>query len=119
MLLTDMDALACDMAETYHVFDASQLPVKTYEVLASGLRADSRIRMKMSGLNDDTPRSFILATMADRLTMIHHMLGTDPKKERELPELFTTEMKAPPKEKNVGYSSPDDFKAAWERLRNG
>lgn len=43
MILTDEDALICDLAETYHVLDYRALPLKTAAALASGLRADARI----------------------------------------------------------------------------
>lgn len=43
MIATDEDALICDLAETYHVFDYRGLPLKTAAALASGLRNDARI----------------------------------------------------------------------------
>lgn len=43
MILTDEDALICDLAETYNVLDYRALPVRTTAALASGLRADARI----------------------------------------------------------------------------
>lgn len=43
MILTDEDALICDLAETYHVLDYRSLPLLTAATLASGLRSDARI----------------------------------------------------------------------------
>ena len=49
MLHTDRDALVCDMAEVYHVYDMRSLPGMLVATLACGLRDDSRIKMKMAG----------------------------------------------------------------------
>lgn len=49
MICFDRPALECDMAETYGIYDLRSLPTKTIATLASGLRGDSRIRMKMRG----------------------------------------------------------------------
>lgn len=43
MIATDQDALICDMAETYGIFDLQALPVATLATLAVGLRENSRI----------------------------------------------------------------------------
>ena len=50
MLTFDRNALICDLAETYHIYDYRALPVMTLVALVSGLRPDSRIKMKMSGI---------------------------------------------------------------------
>ncbi|MBQ4177615.1 MAG: hypothetical protein II640_09125, partial [Lachnospiraceae bacterium] len=49
MINADEDALICDLAETYGIFDMESLPVKLVATLAMGLRGDSRIKMKISG----------------------------------------------------------------------
>ena len=43
-MLTDADALTCDMAETYSVYNMRALPVFTAATLACGLRDDSRVK---------------------------------------------------------------------------
>lgn len=73
MFGTDRDALLCDLAETYHVYDYRALPVQLLATLCSGLRADSRIRMKMAGV-EELSLSLVLAGIADRLSMIHYAL---------------------------------------------
>ena len=42
MAARDEDALVCDMAETYHIFDYRALPLFLAARLACGLREDSR-----------------------------------------------------------------------------
>lgn len=49
MIALDRNALICDLAETYQVYDYRSLPVQLVATLCSGLREDSRIRMKQRG----------------------------------------------------------------------
>lgn len=49
MIGFDRDALICDLAETYRIYDYRSLPVRLVATLSSGLREDSRIKTKMRG----------------------------------------------------------------------
>lgn len=69
MLNTDEDALFCDIAETYHLFDWSAVSVQTLARLASGLRDDSRIVMKLSGMKVPMKR-LLLAMIADNTSFV-------------------------------------------------
>lgn len=51
MIAFDEDALICDLAETYNIYDYRQMPLKMVSVLSVGLREDSRIKMKMNKQN--------------------------------------------------------------------
>lgn len=64
MLNADEDAVFCDLAETYHLFDWSAVSVPTLARLASGLRDDSRIMLKLSGQRVPIER-LLLAMVAD------------------------------------------------------
>ncbi|MFS8161448.1 DUF5361 domain-containing protein [Lacticaseibacillus rhamnosus] len=48
MLATDEDALVCDLAETYQIYDYRQLSPLRVAVFSCGLRADSRIMPEMT-----------------------------------------------------------------------
>lgn len=62
----DEEALICDFAETYHIYDFRSLPARRAATLAVGLRDDSRIKLKMSGMNVSMD-SMLTAVMADRM----------------------------------------------------
>lgn len=66
MIATSEDALICDFAETYGIYDWRSLPITLAATLASGLRADSRIKMEMRG-DKATPRDTLLAGIYDAL----------------------------------------------------
>ena len=48
MLKKDEEALICDFAETYHIYDYKRLPLTTVAALAVGLRENSRLKMAMN-----------------------------------------------------------------------
>lgn len=73
MLGVDRDALLCDLAETYHIFDLRALPVVTLAALSLGLREDSRIKMKIAGI-EYVPNYILLASIADSFKMLRYNL---------------------------------------------
>lgn len=121
MYAFDRDALVCDFAETYHVLDMWALPVPLLAVLASGLREDSRILMKMGGITY-LPAYISAAKTADELAMLMYSLTEDAQKGRNRPELlsdFIVEKKKEPNKRNKGYDSGEEFLAAWKRITKG
>ena len=64
MLALDRNALICDMAETYHIYDIKSIDLPYLAILASGLGMDSRIRLKEQGLKASWS-TVMLATILD------------------------------------------------------
>ena len=69
MVAVDEEALICDFAETYNILDWRELPCRTAAILASGLRNDSRIKMKINGMRYSTD-TLLLASACDRLSFL-------------------------------------------------
>lgn len=69
MIAADEDALICDFAETYHIYDWRGLPVHYAAVLACGLGPDSRIKRAISGAKA-TQEQLLLAAIVDRLGLL-------------------------------------------------
>ncbi len=68
MIALDEDALICDLAETYQIYDYKQLPLYQVAVFAYGLRDDSRIKQIMS--DQIVPlETTLLASIVDRLSL--------------------------------------------------
>ena len=68
MISLDEDALVCDLAETYQIYDYKQLPLTQVAVFAYGLRDDSRIKQIMS--DQIVPlETTLLASIVDRLSL--------------------------------------------------
>ena len=116
MLATDEDALICDFAETYHILDYRALPVKQRAVLASGLRENSRIKMKLAGLSY-IPAEFSSIRAADYLGRIFYCLAA--KENSEPPELLSDIMAGRVKEKPQSFSSGAEYEAWRARILKG
>lgn len=115
MIYLDEDALICDLAETYHVFDYRSLPLRMAATLAAGLRDTSRIKMKAAEIpcSQDT---LLLATIADRVELFRHGFSDGSKP----PVLMTDLLLGRNKQDSKGFkvfSSPDEFEATLKRIR--
>lgn len=113
MISLDKDALICDLAETYGIYDMDALPVRTLAALASGLRENARIRLKAAGqkVSFDT---CILAALFDRVGNLIYMLSdksTDPPKS-VLDALIGSE----PESQCRKFESGEDFEAERQRI---
>ena len=120
MLATDRTALACDLAETYHVMDMTALPVPQLATLAAGLRGESRIRMAMAGENVTTQET-LLAAAVDRLSSLAWMQTKDGAHGRKRPPSVVAALsgKDKPKQTNtrpVAFATPADFERARARI---
>lgn len=109
MLETDEDALLCDLAETYGIYDMAGVPIGTLAVLASGLREDSRIRMKMAGQAAEL-KTAILAGIFDRLGAMMGYKGTP------ISETLTPKKK---EDDVMTFRTPEEFEDARKRIING
>ena len=78
MINLSEDALICDLAETYHIFDYRSLPVKLVATLSAGLRDDSRSKMIMANI-PVPPDTFILAIIADRIELLRRSFSSKNK----------------------------------------
>jgi len=114
MIELSEDALICDLAETYQIFDYRSLPVQLVATLSAGLRDNSRIKL----LAADAPTSMetvILAAIADNLTLLR--AGMDHKNKTK-PFLFTDALYGEKKkQKAQGFKTAEEFEAALKRIR--
>lgn len=119
MIRTDETALICDFAETYHVTDWRALPLKTAAALASGLREESRIKMKIAGQRIDS-RTALLAGILDRLTTLAWMQTKDGHKGKNRPESVLAKLTKEPETTKaddfIVFESPEAFEAMWHTL---
>ena len=85
------DELICDFAECYHIYDYQALPLQTAAVLFSGLGEDSRTIQKLSGFSYDT-KTYLLAAIADRLSLLVWFQTKDGQKGRNRPASFVEQL---------------------------
>ena len=120
MISLDEEALICDLAETYQIYDYRQLPLNRVAVFSCGLRADSRIKMKMSGqsVSIDT---LLLAGISDRLGLLVWFKTKDAQKGKNRPtQIVDSLINNKPKEKNeIVFNSGEDFEDVRRNLLAG
>lgn len=116
MLNTDRDALICDLAETYHIYDYGSLPLKTVAALSCGLRNDSRIKMKMDGM-EVTTTEMLLAAIVDSTRMLVWIQSEDGVMGINKPTLIIDKMMNRKTESEVVvFQSGEEFEEAWKRM---
>src|SRR5690625_240859 len=122
MIKLDEDALICDLAETYQIYDYRQLPASKVAVFAYGLRDDSRIKMRLSGqtIALDT---LLLAGISDRLSTLVWFQTEDGQKGKNKPismvELLLNKNNDKEKDEIVAYETGKDFEKARKKLLGG
>ena len=113
MIILDEDALVCDLAETYQIYDYKQLPLNQVAVFAYGLRDDSRIKQIMSDQIVSLEIT-LLANIVDRLSISLWLQTKDGQKGVNRPtsiaELLTKNNKEKSDERDyLVFESGEDF----------
>jgi len=107
MIAFDENALICDLAETYQIYDYRSLPVFTVAALSAGLRENSRIQTKMRG-GESLSQEYLLALLYDLLVVAFG--GKDAGSLLDL--LDGTAKKKKPKEKASVFNSAEEYERA-------
>ena len=119
MIRTDNNALICDFAQYYHIFNYRELPPFLAGVLASGLPEASRIKME---LNNQvlTPTQLLIALAVDQLSYILWTKTKDGEKGRNRPnsivQIFENTKK---KSETQGFETPEEFEKERNRILRG
>lgn len=114
MIKTDENALICDLAETYQIYDYKQLPPMTVAIFAVGLRDSSRIKMRLGNARV-APEILLLAGIVDRLSLILWTKTKDAEKGRNRPRSILESLNG--KESEVSaFTSGKDFENVRQRI---
>lgn len=116
----DPDALTCDFAEYYNIYDRKNMPLELVATLAAGLRSESRIRMIMAGENHSL-KEILLSSMADSLAFIAWTKTDDAKHGRNRPQPITKILfDKTDKDSNIqAFNTPNDFERRREEIMKG
>lgn len=121
MISLDEDALICDLAETYQIYDYRQLPPSRIAVFALGLKEDSRIKLKLSGQKVPLD-TLLLAGISDRLSVLTWFQTEDGQKGKNKPAMLVEFLTSGEKRQSkdvVVFNSGEDFKKSRNRLIGG
>lgn len=116
MIACDEEALICDLAETYGIFDYKALPLKLVATLSVGLRENSRIKMKLSGVKTTTDM-MLLASAVDRLSLLVWAKTEDGQNNVNRPKSILAILTGNKEESDVvAFETVEEFEAERERI---
>ena len=119
MIKLDEDALICDLAETYHIYDYRQLPATKVAVFSLGLRDNSRIKKKLSNQPIDFDR-LLLAGISDKLSYLLWSKTKGGAKGRNKPKSILEMLTEPKKQSNqLAFNSGEEFEQMRARILAG
>ena len=121
MINVDEEALICDFAETYRIYNYKSIPLQMVGTFACGLRPDSRIGMRISDSKLTTDQT-LLALVADNTRAIAWLNSSDGAKGINRPKSIVDALA---REKKTADSTMEtfetgqDFDDEWRRLTGG
>lgn len=118
MIRTSEDALVCDLAETYGIFDYRALPASLLATLAVGLRENSRIKMQLGGVKI-TQETMLLAAAVDKLSLLVWAQTEDARHGRNRPPSVLSILLGTPQADSSpvdAYDTPADFEQTWAAI---
>ncbi|OKZ74716.1 MAG: hypothetical protein BHV87_07925 [Clostridiales bacterium 36_14] len=119
MMVIDEDALICDLAETYHIFDYRELPCTKVALFAAGLRENSRIKMKIAGMKYPL-ETMVEVAMLDRVSVLLWMQTKDGQNGTNRPESVMAKLLGQQPDKEVvAFRSGEDFEKCWNAITEG
>jgi hypothetical protein len=119
MLKIDEDAVICDLAETYHIYNYKELPPLTVALFCNGLREDSRIKLKMSGQRASID-ILLLASVVDRLSILVWSKTKDGQKGRNQPKSIVDIINKPIREKEgMSFNTGEEFEKMKLKILKG
>ncbi|HEL1610749.1 DUF5361 domain-containing protein [Streptococcus suis] len=116
MIQTDENALICDLAETYGIYDYRQLPLSRVAVFACGLSEKSRIKKALSGQKEDLD-TLLLAGIYDTVRLLFWAKTKDGQAGRNRPSSVAQVLEGPKVEREERvFSSGEEFERAMHAL---
>lgn len=112
------DEFICDMAETYHVLNWRELPLKTAAILAGGLYADSRSFRKINGqkLRSDQYAAYAILDELRLLTWLH---TKDAVNGENKPKSLLEKMTETNEQRVTGFRTAEEFEARRKKITKG
>lgn len=116
MISLDEDALICDLAETYHIFNYKELPLSLVVVLSCGLKESSRIKLRLSDRSVDY-ETILLSSIVDKLALILWRDSEDGHKNINKPESLVEKLLNIKEENDLNaYNSIEEYENARKKI---
>ncbi len=118
MLAIDEDAVICDLAETYRIYDYKNYPPTYIATLAAGLRDNARIKMKMNNMAYPL-ETMLMASAVDKLSLLLWTKTKDGANGINRPKLLVDALFKNPDQDLVSFDTAEAFEDTWRQLAGG
>lgn len=111
------DELICDLAETYNIYDYRGLSPYLVATLTLGLRDNSRVKMKLSGIKVTT-ETMLNALMVDKLQFLCWTKTKDAQHNRNRPKSILTALMTEEKQKDelMSFETIEEYENHMKKL---
>ena len=120
MRALDNDALICDFAQYYHIYDFKSLDLKTAAILACGLPKESRIMTIVTGTKIKEEKLIQIAILDTLRAIAYAYTKTHSDGKTEMPEFRSVlaELLGSEEQEKTDmqqFGTADDFKENWKK----
>lgn len=118
MIAIDENALICDLAETYNIYDYKRVPGRLLGILAAGLGENTRIGKKVNGVKG-TVTDVLLAQILDGVRFLCWAQTEDGRKGKHRPKSVASEFFVSEDKNKAKSMSIDDFEKIRKKIVGG
>lgn len=118
MIAMDKNALICDLAETYNIYDYKRVPGRLLGILAAGLGENTRIGKKINGVRG-TVTEVLLAQILDGVRWLCWAQTEDGRKGRHQPKSVASEFFVSEDKEKTKTVTIDSFEKIREKIMEG
>lgn len=116
MFAIDKEAVICDLAETYNIYNYKDMPPLMVAVFCKGLRENSRIKLKIAG-QKVCIETMLLASIVDRLGILIWSKTKDGQKGRNQPKSILESISKIAKEKEtIVFNTSEEFEKVKRKI---
>ena len=118
MIAIDENALICDLAETYNIYDYKRVPGRLLGILAAGLGENTRIGKKVNGVKG-TVTEVLLAQILDGVRFLCWAQTEDGRKGKHRPKSVASEFFVSEDKNKAKTMTIDDFEKIRKKIIGG
>lgn len=118
LLVTDKNAVICDLAEVYHIYDYRRVPGRLLGILVAGLGPNTRIGKKVNGVRG-TVADVLLAQILDGVRFLCWAQTEDGRKGRHRPPSIASDFFVSEDTKKTKAVTIDEFNKIRQKVTGG
>lgn len=118
MLVIDEDAVICDLAETYRIYNYRNYQPTYIATLAAGLRDNARIKLKMNDMAYPL-ETMLMVSAVDKLSLLLWAKTKDGASGRNRPKMLIDTLLKNTDQDLVSFETSEEFEDTWKKLAGG